>query len=742
MAVVQQRTAVAQQRGLPPLPWLHSALRFRRTCCFPTTPPSPSSIIHEAVSCRYFASTKKKTTKRVPGRRCRPDCWQERIGRLQEISWHKKQNKKSSRGRRRPDCRERIGRLQETWQSSCQTRVPGGAGRIAAKESGGSKKPGKVVAKQRAPGAAGRIAAKASGGSGQKGSRLCSGCGAEVLAPSSGGQGGEAGFVTGRDAVDLSRSRKQAKKARWFDPSDTDASQSNFLCDRCKALQKGNLWKAYDALTDVSPEVFRDQLQHIVSRRRFGIALMVVDSTDAEHSAVKNLRRSIGRVPVWLVLNKIDLLPRTTDFDIRNLSKRVEKMSGMQFSHVFAVSAKENSGVIGLSGALLGNLQGKDVFVLGSANVGKSTLVQRMSSIIASAMFMKGKKSARRLNIIDKINITGSHLPGTTLQAVRIPCFVKPGKLEFKGVNASMSGTTSLYFLFHILISTVFSFVFRLLLAGHALWDTPGIINPRAVQYSIFPPHLMEPLTRPEAIPIPTREDGRELQLREGHSVLVEAPWMNQDDDKGKEGENQVKEEPCVLARVDLVGVEKGDSVTVQAFLHKSLAVRVVPISEAPGRATIPPSHVERISALMGRSSKNSYSIPLKPFVAKDLPRGEVAPGDRERSSSTGKYSMDIVFPSLGWLAFQQSHGFRVVPHCVEGSVFSKRVSFYPYNLRSSIENNGDGHFEPDILDDESKQCIREAADEGRHQSQGRPHDDEDFDDFDDFASSDEYAYW
>jgi len=699
VAAMVQRTAVAQPRGLP-LPWWYSAAL--RTCCFPTTTPSPIRSIHKAVSCRYFATAKKKTTKRVVPEGGRNAGRKESSGGSKKSPGTKSKTKRVPGGAGRIAAKASGGPKKSPGTKSKTKRAPGGAGRIAAKESGGSKKsPGKVVAK-RVPGGAGRIAAKASGGSGgKKGSRLCSGCGAEVLAPS-GGRQGEAGFVTGRDAVDLSRSRKQAKKARWFDPSDADASQSNFfLCDRCKALRDGNLWKAYDALTDVSPEVFRSQLQHIVSRRRFGIALMVVDSTDAEHSAVKNLRRSIGRVPVWLILNKIDLLPRTTHFDIRNLSRRVEKMTGMQFSHVFAVSAKENSGILGLSEALLGNLQGKDVFVLGSANVGKSTLVQRMSSTIASALYMKGQKSARRLNIIDKINITGSHLPGTTLQAVRIPCFAKP---------------------------------------AHALWDTPGIINPRAVQYSIFPPHLMEPLTRPEAIPIPTREDGRELQLREGYSVLVEAPWMNKDDDKG---DNQAQEEPCVLARVDLVGVEKADSVTVQAFLHKSLGVRVVPISEAPGRATIPLSHVERISALMGRSSKKSYSIPLKPFIAKDLPRGEVAPGDRERSSSTGRYSMDIVFPSLGWLAFQQSHGFRVVPHCVEGSVFSKRVSFYPYNLRASIEKNGDGHFEPDILDDESKELIRDAADEGRHQS---PHgdDDFDFDDFasDDFASFDEYEYW
>ena len=552
--------------------------------------------------------------------------------------------------------------------------VSGESGRVLLKESGVSKKKGKG------------------------GARLCSGCGAEVTA--SGGRD-ETSFVTGSDAVDDSLSRNKAKKARYFDPID-NANQSAFLCERCKALKKGNLWKAYDALRDVSPDVFRHQLQHIVSRRRFGMALVVVDSTDAEHSVVKNLRRSIGKTPAWLVLNKVDLLPRVTRFDIRNLAKRVERTSGIPFAQVFAVSAKENSGIIDLSERLLQNLQGRDVFVLGSANVGKSTLVHRLSSTIASAVYMKGQRGAKRRDIVSNLNVTGSHLPGTTLQAVRIPCFSS---------------------------------------SGHALWDTPGIINPRALQYSIFPSHLMEPLTRPEPIPIPTRQGGRELQLREGHSILVEAPWMIENDKD--DAEKLVKEKPCTLARIDLVGVEKADNVSVQAFLHPSLNVRVVPIPEAPKRATIPLSHIKCISALMGKSTKESrhfaetYSTPLLPFVTKDLPNGIVVPGEKEWSSSIQKYTMDIVYPSLGWLAFRHSHGFRVMPHSVEGSVFSKRLSLYPFNLCSSIENYGDGHLEPDILDDESKRRIQDAARSGRHQSKRNDHHDED-----EFYGYDEYESW
>jgi hypothetical protein len=93
--------------------------------------------------------------------------------------------------------------------------------------------------------------------------------------------------------------------------------------------------------------------------------------------------------------------------------------------------------------------------------------------------------------LCNNLAVTGSHLPGTTLQAVRIPCFSSD---------------------------------------RHALWDTPGIINRKAVQYSLFPVHIMEPMARPEPIPMPSREAGTEGQWRPGYSVLIEAAWMDDPD--------------------------------------------------------------------------------------------------------------------------------------------------------------------------------------------------------------------
>jgi GTP-binding protein EngB required for normal cell division len=520
--------------------------------------------------------------------------------------------------------RGRRGRDEPRWGNMDSRAAP----RVQRSGVGGSAAEGRVVLHEDTIPRASKHGAT---------SQMCVGCGTEVRA------GISEGMVAGAEAVDIGQNKKMAKNARYINT--TDANLGTFLCHRCASLQSGDIWSAYDALRDVSPQVFKEQLKHIVSRRKFGFCILVVDATDPEHTAVRNLRQCVGSTPVLLVLNKIDLLPRMTDGDRFALQSKIQQ-TGLQFVNSFAVSATTGEGLDELARNICENLDGSDVFVVGAANVGKSSFVRKLATLLSKEEYLKGGKRAakRRRDSVEKLKVTGSNLPGTTLQAVRIPCFPSD---------------------------------------QHALWDTPGIINGRALQYGIFPSHLMEPLTRPGSIAVPTHENGLDILMSPGQSMLIEADWMHEADDD---------EEQCVLGRLDFV--DAVSQVRAQAYLHPSLRIRIVPTAEAPAHATIPSSHIEivnhRIRKATGNNEtglRNSYSYPLMPYIAPERPTGELSPGKQEYHAKAGRYYMDISFASLGWISLSDTAQFSTIPHCVKDSIFSKRRALYPTHLKEWLED-------------------------------------------------------
>jgi predicted GTPase len=76
-----------------------------------------------------------------------------------------------------------------------------------------------------------------------------------------------------------------------------------------------------------------------------------------------------------LAVNKGDLLPRLDHRELRYLRDRLQS-KGLRVLSAHAVCASSGQGVGDLVDAILPALGGRDVFVCGSVNVGKSTLVK------------------------------------------------------------------------------------------------------------------------------------------------------------------------------------------------------------------------------------------------------------------------------------------------------------------------------------------------------------------------------
>lgn len=524
--------------------------------------------------------------------------------------------------------------------------------------------------------------------------RLCGGCGVEIVD----GSPIRTTMAAGNEAAEssLGSNKKKAAYADMF-----DLPTRSFLCDRCQSLRSAekSIWGAYDALQDVDPGVFKRQLQYIVKRRRFGICIKVVDAADLEGSIVRGIRDAVGGTPLLLAFNKIDLLPRPVlHGDLNYMKRRVQSRGLRNLMGAHAVSAKTGEGIADLAEHLLRDLGGRDVFVVGAANVGKSSLVKSLTEMIADSIrFTSGKRKTqkRRKGAVLQLEPTVSHLPGTTLQAIRIPCFASH---------------------------------------RHALWDTPGIINDASLTYHVFPSHLMEPLARPD--PIEVRPP---LHLRPGHSLLMEASWMadgssrafgdhddepgghhrdnsekpTQDDEKPQTAQGH-QPPPPVLARLDVTESEYG-SVEVRAFVPPCIGIRIVPTTEAPDETIIPKSVLARVKKWTRDANRKEDDNNPPDYANKKLASFvEVRPsGDR------GTFAIDVAFASLGWLSVYSKRPYVLDPRCVKGSLFFKREPrMFPPHM---VQHDEQCHEQQSADDpEEIRRRLTSAAREGRHASNRR----------------------
>lgn len=410
-----------------------------------------------------------------------------------------------------------------------------------------------------------------------------------------------------------------------------------------------------------------------MNKRKFGICIVVVDATDPEFTAVTRLRDLVRSTPCILVVNKIDLLPQFDDWHLRYLKARVEK--GARMISAYGVSARTGEGLVELAEGVLEELGGRDVFVVGSANVGKSSLVKGLSSLLARTLRMRGKNKHaddRRRDALRNLAVTASHLPGTTLQAVRIPCFPS---------------------------------------VKHALWDTPGIIRKSALAYGLFPSHLMEPLAYPSPIQMTKLGIGAE------QSLLIEAGWVDSQDDAA--------DDEFTLARLDVVD-DGGMQVLAVAFIPSCLRVRIVPTEDAPKFSTVPPHYAARIREMVStniRDSDLSRPLGINKGDGETISKDGAIQFEPELDFGSGWVRKDICFSSLGWINLNHKRPFTVRPWVVQGALWSQRKPFYPSNIkieaRDESETSSDAMFsdENDEKFLEAKRRLQMAAEEGRHRA-------------------------
>lgn len=185
------------------------------------------------------------------------------------------------------------------------------------------------------------------------------------------------------------------------------------ICKRCFRL------KHYNEVQDVS--LTDDDFLKMISQIRDtkGLIVNIIDIFDFNGSVIPSLQRLTGNNPIILVGNKVDLLPKSTNKNklVQWLKKSAKDM-GLHVKDVLLISAANGQGFSELEKVIADLRNGQNVYVVGSTNVGKSTLINRL------------------INNSTGINeaITTSYFPGTTLGFIDIPLDESSSLFDTPGV--------------------------------------------------------------------------------------------------------------------------------------------------------------------------------------------------------------------------------------------------------------------------------------------------------------------
>jgi len=172
------------------------------------------------------------------------------------------------------------------------------------------------------------------------------------------------------------------------------------LCQRCFRIRHyGDLGRV-----EQNPDLYLKMVDEIAARE--SLVVQIIDLFDFAGSWIPGLHRRIGNNPLLLVGNKLDLFPKETHWGrLREWVIRSVKDLGIHPVDVVLCSAEKGLRMGEVMEAIERHRKGRDVFIVGTTNAGKSTFVNRLL-----------KEEG-----VGEEKITTSPYPGTTLDMIRIP---------------------------------------------------------------------------------------------------------------------------------------------------------------------------------------------------------------------------------------------------------------------------------------------------------------------------------
>lgn len=248
-------------------------------------------------------------------------------------------------------------------------------------------------------------------------------------------------------------------------------SGKRVICKRCHGLQnfgvvENALRPGWTEEPTISQEAFQRMLAPLATKKAVIIAL--VDLFDFSGSVLPQLNKIVGETnPVLIAANKADLFPsKMGQHRAENWVRRELEYLGIEClanvgGAVRLVSCKTGFGVNALlhTARELAEEMNCDIYLIGAANAGKSTLINRITTNMEAAAANDGLKTPQANDRAIKTRpgnvnarkglVTTSPLPGTTLKFIKFDLgdgknlFDTPGEMCFKD---NVSWITIVYF--------------------------------------------------------------------------------------------------------------------------------------------------------------------------------------------------------------------------------------------------------------------------------------------------------
>lgn len=180
------------------------------------------------------------------------------------------------------------------------------------------------------------------------------------------------------------------------------AQRDHILCKRCFQLKNYHILQE----TNLTKDDFLGFLDEIAQKDC--LVVYIIDLFDFSGSLIPGFMRHIGNNDVLVLANKRDLLPKSVkERKLEHWVRRQLKEEGIKPIDVVVTSGKKNMNLDHIYDSIMDLRKGRDVYVVGVTNVGKSTFINAL---------LKHYAKVEEQNLI-----TVSEFPGTTLHFIEIP---------------------------------------------------------------------------------------------------------------------------------------------------------------------------------------------------------------------------------------------------------------------------------------------------------------------------------